>query len=87
MSMSDAINLDADERNADWLRGRTWDLWLREGDAYVLVERMDQLLFVLRAADEPIPVQKGVLRNFLARPAAQAMPEQLRKEVETFVGR
>lgn len=61
------INIDADLRNADWLKTRTWDIWTK-GHAK-LVETPEELA----EAIAPMTVE-----HFLTLPAASALPEGLR---------
>lgn len=69
-------NLDAALHNADWLRARRWDL----------PETVEGLLSVLTRRGES---DEEALARFLQLPAAQAMPEPLRSELEErgLVGR
>lgn len=66
------LDLDISQRHSDWLRSRTWDLWHKGR----LVETLDELLTVIGGEQ---------LAHFLALPAAEAMPESLRKEAEAAV--
>lgn len=68
------VDLDADLENADWLRGRTWDIW-HEGR---LVETLPDLLTV---------VGKDRLPQFMQLPAAEAMPASLRVAVEKYLAK
>lgn len=61
------INIDADLRNADWLRTRTWDIWTKGSKKLVATPEE------LAEAIAPMTVE-----HFLTLPAAEAMPEELR---------
>lgn len=60
------INIDADLRNADWLKTRTWDIWTKDWRPVTTPEE-------LAKAIAPMSVE-----HFLTLPAAEAMPEELR---------
>ena len=73
-------------RNDDWLRTRTWDLWVRAEGELRLVQVLSDLLLVLEVGKVPFREQKAVLRQFLRLPAAEATPPALRTEVDAFLG-
>lgn len=74
-------NIDADPRNADWLRGRSWDITVTDEDG--TVRFVETLADLFRAF--PDTRNKGALRGWMAYPSAQAMPAALRREVEAYL--
>ena len=82
------INIDEDPANADWLRSRTWDMFVWRGDSKGLapVLTLQDLLDCLQLEAEPIPAQKSRLRHFMSLPAAKPMPDALKNDVNSFIG-
>ena len=69
-------------RNEDWLRTQTWDLYDAGGPISTLRSLLANVLFVDR---EPVSAQRKALRRFMALPTAEAMPAELRAEVDAFL--
>ena len=71
--------------NEDWIKTRSWDIWRHFEDAPSrLVETIDDLLSFLRVPDDAAAsTKRAAVEKFLALPAAQAMPERLRRELKT----
>jgi len=64
-------SLDADVRNADWKRTRTWDF-----------PSFDLFLRVIKATDNlPLAERRAAVERFMRLPAAEAMPESVRHEL------
>lgn len=72
--LADPFDIDADLRNADWLRSRTWDLRGPGG----LVTTLDQLREHFGGDDER-------LAHFMDLPAAKPMPKELRAAAEAHL--
>jgi hypothetical protein len=71
------IDIDADLRNADWLRTMVWDILPIEGET--------ELQAFLGAVGIDDPAEEGAkekVNEFMALPAAEAMPATLRDELE-----
>ncbi len=68
-------NLDRDVRSADWLRTRTYD---------ILPATTVTLLGVLDVPDGTATKeeQRQAIQHFMTLPAAQALPEDIRKDLE-----
>jgi hypothetical protein len=62
-----------DERNEDWAKTSSWDIWLGS----TLVKTLPQLTEYCR-------FQRMELDHFLTLPAAEAMPDELRDEVRLW---
>lgn len=77
--MAESVNTT---RNEDWTRTQTWDLHDARGQISTLASLLKNVLYVDRA---PVAVQRKELRRFMALPAAEAMPADLRAEVDAFL--
>lgn len=65
----EVAELDADLGNADWIKGRTWD---------ILPPTTEALLEALNVESAPVAEQKAAVSAFLKLPAARAMPPAVR---------
>lgn len=73
--MAERVNIDHDLASSDWIRSRTWDLYVRSGDTLVPVTTVEQFLSVLG--------DTGLTPDaFMTLPAAAAMPDDLREALE-----
>ncbi len=70
------INLDADPRNSDWMRTLHWDL-PEEPEKFITL--------VLGSPADRVELVRRWL-HFQALPAFEAMPEELRREVDRLLG-
>ena len=80
------LYLDRDLVQADWLRSMTWDAWVLIKDEMVLVDSLKLLLKFLRVDGKEVGYQKAEVRHFVRLPAYLPAPEDLKKEVEEFLG-
>ena len=71
------IDIDADLRNADWLRTMVWDI-LPMGDE----TELDAFLRVVGVDDPKEDGAKAKVDKFMTLPAAEAMPESLKGELK-----
>jgi hypothetical protein len=67
------------------MRSRNWELFssLKAGGAPSA--SLDMLLGVIGGVGKPVAVQQGLLREWLASPAAIPAPPKLLKAVRTFL--
>lgn len=75
--MNDVIDIDEDERNADWLKTLAWDILPEEGESGA-----DALLRVLGVAGDVAAKQKAAVARFMRLPAVEAMPDDVSADLK-----
>lgn len=70
------FNIDADPANADWLRGKEWN---------IPAETLQDLFSFLGVLESPKDEQVKVLENFMKTPTYQPSPLLLKKQAEEFI--
>lgn len=69
-------------RNEDWVKTRTWDLFLGSQ----LVRTVPALLVVLGVSTSPLAEQKAAIRKAMELPSWEPAPAELKAEAQAFVG-
>ena len=67
--------------NEDWPKYSTWDLYRGS----TLITTVEDLLWALQLSNAPLADQKAELIKFLELPAWMPAPEQLKREVNSFL--
>lgn len=71
-----AFNIDADPANADWLRGKEWN---------IPANNLEDLFGFLGVLDAERESQEKVLSNFMDTPTYAPSPLLIKKQAEEFM--
>lgn len=71
-----AFNIDADPANADWLRGKEWN---------IPAKNLEELFVFLGVSEAENADQVEALKNFMLTPTYKPSPLLLKKQAEEFI--